>query len=102
MLQLNWNIFISETERETEREWPSPNRVVVYIRYAARLPKAAVRSLLHWVKRRRARDTEAGVGEEKTAEKALEEYRQTLQNTFGSSEALDDVMVKVGRWMNHS
>ena len=74
----------------------------MYIIYAARLPKAAVRSLLRWVKRRRARDTEAGVGEEKTARKALQEYRQTLQNTFGSSEALDDVMKKVGRWMNRS
>ena len=98
MLQLNWDIFNSDARRE----WPSPNRVVVYIRYAARLPKAAVRSLLRRVKQRRARDTEAGVGEEKTAEKALEEYRQTLQNTFGSSEALDDVMKKVGRWMNRS
>ena len=98
MLQLNWDIYDSDARRYC----PPPNRVVMYIRCAARLPKAAVRSLLHWVKRRRARDTEAGVGEEKTAEKALEEYRQTLQNTFGSSEAADDVMVKVGRWMNHS
>ena len=98
MLQLNWDIYYSDARRE----WPSPNRVIVYIRYAARLPKAAVRSLLRQLKRLRARDTEAGVGEEKTTEKALEEYRQTLQNTFGSSEAVDDVMVKVGRWMNRS
>ena len=83
-------------DSDEQREWPSPNRVVVYIRSAARLPKAAVRSLLRRVKRRRARDT----GEEKTAEKALEEYLQTLQNTFGSSTALDDVMQNVGRWMN--
>ena len=100
MLQLNRDIFYRD--QVLVREWPSPNRVVVYIRYAARLPKAAVRSLLRLAKQCRARDTEAGVGEEKTAEKALEEYRQTLQNTFGSSEAADDVMVKVGRWMNHS
>ena len=89
-----------ETESEMEREWPSPNRVVVYIRYTARLPKAAVRSLLRRVIQCRARDTEAGVGEEKTAEKVLEEYRQTLQNTFGSSEALDDVMENVEWWIN--
>ena len=74
----------------------------MYIRYAARLPKAAVRSLLRLAKQCRARDTEAGVGEEKTAEKALQEYRQTLQNTFGSSDDLDYVMAYVGRWMNHS
>ena len=72
----------------------------MYIIYAARLPKAAVRSLLRRVKQCRARDTEAGVGEEKTTAKALEEYRQTLQNTFGSSELLDDVMDDVEWWMN--
>ena len=71
----------------------------MYIRYAARLPKAAVRSLLRRVKQCRARDTEAGVGEEKTAEKALEEYRQTLQNTFGSSEVLDVIMRYVSWWI---
>ena len=96
MLQLNWDIYDSDVRRE----WPSPNRVVVYIRYAARLPKAAVRSLLRRVKQCRARDTEAGVGEEKRAEKALEEYRQTLQNTFGSSEALDLVMTYVEVWID--
>ena len=96
MLQLNCAIY----DRDWRREWPSPNRAVAYTRYAAHLPKAAVRSLLHWLKRRRARDTEAEVGEEKTAEKALEEYRQTLQDTFGSSEALDDVMSKVKRWID--
>ena len=98
MLQLNRDIYDSETASE----WPSPNRVVVYIRYAARLPKAAVSSLLRRMKQYRARDTEAGVGEEKTAEKALQEYRQTLQNTFGSSELLDDVIDDVEWWMNDS
>ena len=94
MLQLNGVIY----DRDWRREWPSPIRVVVYIRYAARLPKAAVRSLLRRVKQCRASDT----GEEKTAEKASEEYLQTLQKTFGISGALDDVMVKVGEWMNRS
>ena len=99
MLRLNWDILRSDWARDWEREWPSPNRVVVYIRYAARLPKVAVRSLLRRMKQCRARDTEAVVGEEKTAEEALEEYRQTLQNTFGSSEALDDVMRYVAWWI---
>ena len=72
----------------------------MYIIYAARLPKAAVRSLLRRVKQCRARDTEAGVAEEKTAEKALEEYRQTLQNTFGGSKVLDDVMRYVRAWID--
>ena len=92
MLQLNCVIY----DRDWRREWPSPNRVIVYIRSAACFPKTATKSLLRRVKHCRARDT----GEEKTAEKALEEYRQTLQNTFGSSEALDDVMKKVVWWMN--
>ena len=83
-----------------EREWPSPNRVIVFIRSAARFPKVAVKSLLQRIKQRRAGDTEADVGEEKTAEKASEEYRQILQITFGSSEALDDVMSKVKWWID--
>ena len=98
MLQLNCVIY----DRDWRREWPSPNRVIVYIRSAACFPKTATKSLLRRVKRRAAGDTEAGVGEEKTAEKVLEEYRQTLQNTFGSSEALDDVMRYVRWWMNDS
>ena len=75
----------------------------MYIRSAACFPKTATKSLLRRVKRGAAGDTEAGVGEEKTAEYALEEYRQILQNTFGSSEALNDVMKTVGlMWMNDS
>ena len=43
---------------------------------------------------------EEGAGEEKTAEKALEEYRQILQNTFGSPEALNVIMSHVGWWID--
>ena len=43
---------------------------------------------------------EDGAGEEQTAEEALKEYRKTLQNTFGGSEALDDVMSKVKWWID--
>ena len=41
-----------------------------------------------------------GSDEEKTAEKALEEYRQILQSTFGSSKALDLVMTYVEPWID--
>ena len=94
MLQLNVHLQYSRM--------PPPNRTVVTIRTAARSLRIVVKSLFQRVRGRRAADTEEGAGEEKTAEKALEEYRQTLQNTFGSSEALDDVMENVGRWMNRS
>ena len=70
---------------------PPPNRAVVGIRSAARSLKAAVRSLYQRLTRCRDADTEASAGEEKTAKKALEEYRQVMQSTFGSSELLDDV-----------
>ena len=82
------------------RAWPSPNRAAVIVRWTARSLKATVRSLLQRVKRRRDVDAEAGVGEEKTVEKALEEYRQTLQNTFGSSERVNDVMLYVRAWLD--
>ena len=79
---------------------PPPNRAVVGIRSAARSLKAAVRSLYQRLTRCRDADTEAGVGEEKTAEKALGEYRQTLQDTFGSSERISDVIYVVERWFD--
>ena len=77
-----------------------PNRAVVGIRSAARSLKIVVKSLFQRVKGRRAADTEEGAGEEKTAEKALEEYRQVMQSTFGSSELLDDVMAEVKWWID--
>ena len=79
---------------------PAPNRAVVGIRSAARSLKAAVRSLYQRLTRCRDADTEVGVveEEEKSVEKALGEYRQTLQDTFGSSERIRDVIYVVERW----
>ena len=81
---------------------PPPSRAVVGIRATARSHKIVVKSLFQRAGGSRAADTEEGAGEEKTAEKALEEYRQTLQNMFSSSEALDIVMENVVLWMNSS
>ena len=81
-----------------ESEMAAPNRAVVGIRSAARSLKAAVRSLYQRLTRCRDADTEAGVVEEKSVEKALGEYRQTLQDTFGSSERISDVISVVERW----
>ena len=92
MLQLNVHLQGSEM--------PDPNRAVVGVRSAARSLKAAVRSLYQRLTRCRDADTEAGVDEEeeKSVEKALGEYRQTLQNTFGSSERISDVIHVVEQW----
>ena len=79
---------------------PPPNRAVVIIRSAARSLKIVAKSLFQRVRGRRVADTEEGAGEEKTAENALDEYRQTLQNTFGNSERVNDVMREVGWWMD--
>ena len=79
---------------------PPPNRTVLIVRSSARSLRIVVKSLFQRVRGRRAADTEESAGEEKTAEKALEGYRQTLQNTFGSSEALDDVMSYVRAWID--
>ena len=79
---------------------PPPSRAVVIKRTAARSLKIVLKSLFQRVRGCRAADTEEGAGEEKTTEKALEEYRQILQNTFGSSEALDLVMTYVEAWID--
>ena len=94
MLQLNVHLQLSEM--------PPPNRAVVIIRTAARSLRIVVKSLFQRVRGRRAADMEEGPGEEKTAEKALEEYRQILQNMFGRSEASDDAMENVVLWINRS
>ena len=83
-----------------EWEMPPPNRAVVIIRTAARSLKIVVKSLFQRVRGRRAVDTEEGAGEEKTTEKAVDEYRQTLQNTFGGSERINDVMRYVRWWID--
>ena len=79
-------------------EMPPPNRAVLIIRFAARSLKIVLKSLFRRVRGRRAADTEEGAGEEKTTEKALEDYRQTLQETFGGSERINDVMTYVRWW----
>ena len=92
MLELNVGLGYSRM--------PPPNRTTVTIRSTARSFKGTVKSLLQRVKGRRAADTEAGTGEEKTNKKVLEEYRQTLQNTFGKSESINLVMKGVGLWID--
>ena len=83
-----------------DSEMPDPNRAVVGIRSAARSLKIVVKSLFQRVRGRRAADMKEGSDEEKTAEKALEEYCQILQNTFGTPEALNVIMSHVGWWID--
>ena len=92
MLQLNVHLQYSGM--------PTPNRAVVIIRTATRSLGLVVKSFFQRVRGRRATDMEASAGEERTAEKALEEYHQILQNMFGSSEVLDDVMKHVRWWID--
>ena len=91
MLLLNRRLWFSGV--------PPPNRAVVIIRTAVRSLKIVLKSLFQRVRGRRAADMEASASKEKTTEKALEEYRQILQNMFGRSEALDVVMEEVGDWI---
>ena len=86
--------------RLKDSEMPPPSRAVVIIRTAARSLKIVLKSLFQRVRGRRAADTEGGAGEEKTTEKALDEYRQTLRNTFGNSERINDVMREVKWWID--
>ena len=92
MLQLNVHLQYSGM--------PTPNRAVVIIRTAARSLRIVVKSLFQRVRGRRAADAEEAAGQEKTTEKALEECRQLLQNTFGGSERINDVMRYVRLWID--
>ena len=97
MLQLNYDIQINYNDLRT---WSSPNRITVLIRYVVVSLKATAKLLIQRVKRREAVDTEAGVDEEKTAEKALAEYRQELNNTFRGSERINDIMKYFSEWLD--
>ena len=92
VLQLNFRLRLLER--------PPSNRAIVIMRSAARSLKIVVKSLSQRAMRVRAADTEECRGEEKTAEKALKEYRQVLQSTFGSSELLDVVMRELKWWID--
>ena len=91
MLQLNFHLRRGE---------PSPYKIAALIRSSGHSLKSAIRYIIQCVKRRRAADTEVGMDEEKTTETALDEYRQTLKNTFGSSERIYDVVRELKWWID--
>ena len=86
-------------------DWPTPHLVSRVVHSVVHPLKEAVRtvfvgakSLVRRLKRSRV-DEEAGTSEEKSAEEiALDEYRRKLENTFGSSERIDEVMRDVRNW----
>ena len=90
------------------RDWPAPHlvsrvvRSVVHpLKEAVRAAVAGAKSLVCCLKRNRA-DPDASTTEEKNAaEKAMDEYRRKLEETFGSSRAIGlYVMVFVRAWTN--
>lgn len=91
MLELNYDLQYSAM--------PSPNRYAMLIRSIARSFKEAAKSLLEQLKRRTVFDTEVGVDGEQTANSVLEDYRKSLQNTFGNSRRIDDIVKIVKYWI---
>lgn len=92
MLELNYHLRNSKL--------PGPYKIAVLIRTVARWIKARTKKLFRLVQRSRAGDTEAAIAEEKTVDKSLEEYRQTLRRIFGNSERVDEVIDDVRSWFN--
>ena len=85
--------------------WPTPHLVSTVVRSVVHPLKEAVRTVFVGAKslvRRPSRsrtDVEADTSEEKSAEEiAMDEYRRKLENTFGSSERIDEVMFEVRNW----
>ena len=84
---------------------PGPHLASRVVHSVAHPLKEAVRAVFVGAKllvcrpSRSRTDEEAGMSEEKTAaEKAMDEYRRKLENTFGSSERIDEVMRDVRNW----
>ena len=102
VIQLNYVI-----DRNCDWDWPTPHLVSRVVHSVVHPLKEAVRtvfvgakSLAHRLKRSRV-DEEAGASEEKSAEElAMNDYQRELENTFGSSELLDDVIADVRWWID--
>ena len=100
VIQLNYDI-------DWERDWPGPHLVSRVVHSVVHPLKEAVwavfvsgKSLIRRLKRSRV-DEEADTSEEKSAEEiAMDEYRRKLENTFGSSRRIDEVMFDVRGWTN--
>ena len=99
VFQLNYEIRGLDT--------PGPKLVSRIVRSVVHPLKEAVRavfvgakSLIRRLKRSRL-DVEADASEEKSVEEAaMAEYRRKLENTFGSSRRIDDMMLEVRLWTN--
>ena len=99
VIQLNDELVSSDS--------PGPHLVSRVVHSVVHPLKEAVRtvfvsgkSLVRRPSRSRT-DVEADTSEGKSAaEIATDEYRRKLENTFGSSEALDDVMTYVKPWID--
>ena len=76
--------------------------VVHPLKEAVRTVFVGAKSLVRRPNRSRGDEEESKREEKSAAEIATDEYRRKLENTFGSSEALDHVMKKVRLWMNRS
>ena len=99
VIQLNYELLSCE--------YPGPHLVsrvvhsVVHpLKEAARTVFVGAKSLIRRLKRSRV-DVEADTSEGKSAaEIATDEYRRKLENTFGSSRRIDEVMFDVRGWTN--
>ena len=99
VIQLNYELLSSE--------YPGPHLVSRVVHSVVHPLKEAVRTVFVGAKslvRRPSRsctDVEADTSEGKSAaEIATDEYRRKLENTFGSSERIDEVTAVVSGWTN--
>ena len=70
------------------------------LKEAVRTVFVGAKSLVRCLKRSPV-EVELGTSEEKSAtEIAMDEYRRKLENTFGSSRRIDDMMLEVRFWTN--
>ena len=97
VIQLNYELFSCE--------YPGPHLVSRVVHSVVHPLKEAVRTVLVGAKSlvcrpsRSRTDVEADTSEGKSAaEIAMDEYRRKLENTFGSSRRIGDIMLEVRAW----
>lgn len=90
VLRLNWDMF----ERDNERSWASPFIVSKCIRVAV----LGIRAVGQAIERCTGRRSQTGEEEAQIEPKNADEYRKTLENTFGEEGRISFVMLCVRGW----
>ena len=100
VIQLNCKLLVGPDSPGPHLVSRVVHSVVHPLKEAVRTVFVGAKSLVRRPNRSRGDEEESTSEERSAAEIATDEYRRKLENTFGSSEGIDNVMGVVRSWIN--